>query len=337
MLYGLSRRALFQLDAEQAHNLTIKTLKNMPSLAVKLSMNPGVPKRPVQLMGLDFANPVGLAAGLDKDGECIDAFGAMGFGFVEVGTVTPRPQAGNPKPRLFRLTEQGAIINRMGFNNQGVDAMLPRLQRRSYQGVLGVNIGKNKDTPNEQAVDDYLYCLERVYPHADYVTVNISSPNTPGLRDLQSGDSLAHLLEAVKSSQARLASDYRRYVPIAVKVAPDMDAEQIALMAETLVQFDVDGVIATNTTLTRPNLNGVKDAEEAGGLSGKPAQACADLALSHFSEALNGRIPLLGVGGIDSAEAALKKRAAGAELVQLYTGFIYRGPALIRQIAKVWS
>jgi dihydroorotate dehydrogenase len=285
-------------------------------------------------MGIVFPNRVGLAAGLDKNAEYVDALAALGFGFIEVGTVTPRPQAGNPKPRLFRIPEQQAIINRMGFNNGGVNRLLANLEQTRYRGILGINIGKNKDTPLENALDDYIACMDAVYPAASYITVNLSSPNTPGLRDLQVGDTFRALLEGVLNRQAALRARHGRHVPIAVKLAPDLSAEALASMAKTLLALEVECVIATNTTIARPLVEGLKHADEAGGLSGKPVFELSTAALRGLSEALAGRIPLMGVGGITDATTALAKCDAGASLVQLYSGLIYRGPALVGEVAR---
>ena len=284
-------------------------------------------------MGLTFDNPVGLAAGLDKNAVAVDGLAAMGFGSIEVGTVTPRPQPGNPKPRLFRLTEQLAIINRFGFNNQGVDAMLERLDGVRYQGVLGINIGKNAVTPVENAVDDYLYCLRKVYDRASYVTVNLSSPNTPGLRTLQYGEALKVLLGQIKQCQQQLAAERGRYVPIAIKIAPDMTAEEVTLVGATLLEEGMDAVIATNTTLDRSAVADSPYANEAGGLSGAPLTDMSTEVIRLLADELKGRMPIIGVGGIFSGADAADKIAAGASLVQLYSGFIYRGPELVRECA----
>ena len=280
-------------------------------------------------MGLTFDNPVGLAAGLDKNGLAVDGLAAMGFGFLEVGTVTPRPQPGNPKPRMFRLPEQNAIINRMGFNNLGVDALLQRLDSVRYRGVLGINIGKNAVTPVENAVDDYLHCLRKVYSRASYVTVNLSSPNTPGLRTLQYGDTLKRLLESIKQCQGELANQHGQYVPIAIKIAPDVLPEDLALIAAVLVDEGMDAVIATNTTLERTAVIGLEHADETGGLSGGPLTDVATEVIRLLAQELGGRMPIIGVGGIMSGADAAEKIEAGASLVQLYSGFIYRGPELV--------
>ncbi len=336
MLYELARTGLFCLPAETAHELTLHALATAQRAGVIGLVAPQVPAKPVQCMGLTFPNPVGLAAGLDKNGDCIDAFGALGFGFVEIGTVTPRPQPGNPKPRLFRLPARQAIINRMGFNNHGVDHLVAAVKRSSFGGVLGINIGKNKDTPNENALDDYVACLRKVYDHASYVTVNISSPNTPGLRTLQHGDALRVLLDGLKLEQERLRGASGRHVPVVVKIAPDSTPAEISTMAQALVEFEIDGVIATNTTASREGVEGLPHAQEQGGLSGAPLTAKSTAVLAQLSRDLAGKVPVIGVGGILSAADALAKRDAGAGLVQVYTGFIYRGPALVKEIVEAW-
>ena len=283
-------------------------------------------------MGLTFPNALGLAAGLDKNAECIDAFGAMGFGFVEVGTVTPRAQPGNDKPRMFRLVAAEGIINRMGFNNLGVDHLVENVKKARFKGVLGINIGKNKDTPVEQGKDDYLTCMEKVYAHAGYIAINISSPNTPGLRSLQYGEALDDLLSAIKLKQRALQESHLKYVPVAVKIAPDLSEEELIQVADSLVRHEIDGVIATNTTLDRSLVSGLKYADEAGGLSGRPVQSRSTEVIRRLAQELQGRLPIIGVGGIDSLVAAREKMAAGATLVQIYSGFIYKGPGLIKDI-----
>lgn len=336
-LYALTRPLLFSLDPESAHDVTLSTL----STCARLGLTQWLPKpvaNPKTVMGLRFPNPVGLAAGLDKDGACIDGLAALGFGFIEVGTVTPRAQPGNPKPRMFRLADAHALINRMGFNNGGVDAFVRNVQASRFyqdkQGVLGLNIGKNADTPIEKATDDYLLCLEKVYPYADYVTVNISSPNTKNLRQLQQASELGALLSALKNSQRALADRYGRYVPIALKIAPDLDTEQVKSIADALLQHQMDAVIATNTTITRDAVQGLAHADEAGGLSGAPVLLLSNRVISALRAALNDTIPIIGVGGILSGEDARAKIDAGASLVQLYTGLIYRGPALVHECAQ---
>jgi dihydroorotate dehydrogenase len=288
-------------------------------------------------MGLEFPNPVGLAAGLDKDGAYIDGLAALGFGFIEVGTVTPRAQPGNPKPRMFRLPAANALINRMGFNNGGVDAFVRNVQASRFfqerQGILGLNIGKNADTPIERATDDYLSCLEKVYPYAAYVTVNISSPNTKNLRQLQQASELDDLLAKLKQSQAALADRHGRYVPVALKIAPDLDSEQIKVIADALLRHRIDGVIATNTTITRDAVQGLPHAQEAGGLSGAPVRPLSDRVVAALHRELGNALPIIGVGGVLTGADAKAKMDAGASLVQLYTGLIYRGPALVRECA----
>lgn len=332
MLYSLARKFLFKLDAEQAHDLTINSLKLPASFALKGLYGAKVADKPVDVMGITFPNPVGLAAGLDKNGECINGFAAMGFGFVEIGTITPRPQPGNPKPRIFRLPEANAIINRMGFNNHGVDYLVNQVKKADFKGVLGINIGKNKDTPEENAKDDYIFCMQKVYPYASYITVNISSPNTPGLRDLQYGNALNELLSALKAEQKVLAAKYDKYVPITVKIAPDSTEDEIADIAQCLLANEIDGVIATNTTLSREGVENLEHGSEMGGLSGLPVQDKSTLVIKLLAKELKGKMPIIGVGGINSAAAAKEKLEAGASLVQVYTGFIYEGPKLIKDI-----
>jgi dihydroorotate dehydrogenase len=285
-------------------------------------------------MGLTFPNPVGLAAGLDKNGDYIDALAALGFGFIEIGTVTPRPQPGNPKPRLFRIPEASAIINRMGFNNLGVDHLVRNVQGMRYRGILGINIGKNFDTPIERATDDYLSCLTKVYPHASYVTVNISSPNTKNLRQLQQSDELGQLLGALKAEQTRLADLHGKYVPLALKIAPDLDTEQVIAIADLLRAHRIDAVIATNTTLSRQGVENLPHGAEAGGLSGAPVRLQSTTVVKQLSIALQGELPIIGVGGILSGLDAQEKIKAGASLVQIYSGLIYRGPELITEICR---
>ena len=332
-MYDLLRSLMFRLPAETSHDLALDMIGAAGRLRLADKLVRPVPSQPVQVMGLTFDNPVGLAAGLDKNAVAVDGLAAMGFGSIEVGTVTPRPQPGNPKPRLFRLTEQLAIINRFGFNNQGVDAMLERLDGVRYQGVLGINIGKNAVTPVENAVDDYLYCLRKVYEHASYVTVNLSSPNTPGLRTLQYGEALKALLGQIKQCQQQLAAERGRYVPIAIKIAPDMTAEEVTLVGATLLEEGMDAVIATNTTLDRSAVADSPYANEAGGLSGAPLTDMSTEVIRLLADELKGRMPIIGVGGIFSGADAADKIAAGASLVQLYSGFIYRGPELVRECA----
>ncbi|MCJ8167842.1 quinone-dependent dihydroorotate dehydrogenase [Atopomonas sediminilitoris] len=329
-MYAIARELLFKLTPETAHELTI----DMLGVGGRLGL-PGLlfntPQQPTQVMGLTFANPVGLAAGLDKNGDAIDGLSQLGFGFVEIGTITPRPQPGNPKPRLFRLPEAQAVINRMGFNNKGVDYLVARVEKARRAGVLGINIGKNFDTPVERANDDYLLCLDKVYTHADYVTANISSPNTPGLRTLQFGDQLKSLLDALAERREALTQQHGKRVPLAIKIAPDMNDEETALVAATIEQAGMDAVIATNTTIGREGVEGLPYADEAGGLSGAPVREKSLARVKALAEALSGRLPIIGVGGITEGKHAADLIAAGASLVQVYSGFIYRGPALIRE------
>ncbi|THB83398.1 quinone-dependent dihydroorotate dehydrogenase [Pantoea allii] len=332
MFYPIVRPALFKLDPERAHELTFQQLRFMNGTPLEMFYRQNLPSRPVTCMGLTFKNALGLAAGLDKNAECIDAFAAMGFGFVEVGTVTPRAQAGNDKPRMFRLVEAGGIINRMGFNNLGVDHLVENVKKARFNGVLGINIGKNKDTPVEQGKDDYLICMEKVYAHAGYIAINISSPNTPGLRSLQYGEALDDLLSSIKLKQKELEQRHFKYVPLAVKIAPDLSEEELIQVADSLIRHQIDGVIASNTTLDRSLVSGLKYAEEAGGLSGRPMQSRSTAVIQRLSQELQGRLPIIGVGGIDSLTAAREKIAAGATLVQIYSGFIYQGPGLIKDI-----
>lgn len=335
-LYSLARPLLFALDPETAHNLTLPVLRSAAQLGLPQKLSQPVAD-PRHVMGLQFPNAVGLAAGLDKDGAYIDGLAALGFGFIEIGTVTPRPQPGNPRPRMFRLPAARALINRMGFNNGGVDAFVHNVQAsRFYQhkhGVLGLNIGKNADTPIERATDDYLICLDKVYPYASYVTINISSPNTKNLRQLQQASELDDLLAKLKDAQSRLADKHSRYVPIVLKIAPDLDDEQINTIGDALLRHRMDGVVATNTTITRDLVKGLVHADEMGGLSGAPVSALSNRVIRALRKLLGTEIPIIGVGGILGAEDAQAKLDAGASLVQLYTGLIYRGPALVRECA----
>lgn len=336
LLYPLARPLLFSLDAEAAHNLTLSSLK----FAARLGVTSVITKPEADqtnVMGIAFPNPVGLAAGLDKDGAYIDGLASLGFGFIEVGTVTPRAQPGNPKPRMFRLPQANAIINRMGFNNGGVDAFVANVQASRFhqnkEGVLGLNIGKNADTPIERAADDYLFCLKKVYPYASYVAINISSPNTKNLRQLQGASELDALLSQLKDAQQRLAEQHRRYVPIALKIAPDIDSEQVKMIAAALLRHKIDAVIATNTTVTRDAVKNMQHADEAGGLSGAPVFDLSNKVIRELKAELGDALPIIGVGGIFSGADARTKIDAGAALVQLYTGLIYRGPALVRECA----
>ena len=334
MLYRIARSAIFQLDAEKAHDLAIQNFSRFTGTPLDFFYRQHVPERPVEVMGITFKNPVGLAAGLDKNGECIDAFGAMGFGFVEVGTVTPRPQSGNDKPRLFRLIPAEGIINRFGFNNLGVDNLVENVKKSTYDGVIGINIGKNKDTPIEKGADDYLICMEKVYQYAGYIAVNISSPNTPGLRSLQYGEALDDLLAQLKQKQTELAEKHGKYVPLALKIAPDLDDQEIIQVCASLIRHNIDGVIGTNTTLDRTLVDGMDHCDEMGGLSGRPLQNKSTDVIRKMAIALDGALPIIGVGGIDSAIAAREKMQAGAQLVQVYTGFIYHGPRLVKDIVN---
>ena len=330
-MYSLARSFLFCLDAERAHDLGLLGIET----AYRTGLNPLLAAKPAplptQVFGLHFANPVGLAAGLDKNGAHIDALAALGFGFIEVGTTTPRPQAGNPKPRMWRLPEHQAVINRLGFNNEGVDALVRNVERARYGGVLGINIGKNKDTPNERAVDDYITCLTRVYARASYVTVNISSPNTQGLRDLQEEETLKRFIGTLREAQEKLAAQHGARKPMLLKIAPDLGDAELDAIASVLLAAGIDGLICTNTTIDRSTIAGATHAEEAGGLSGKPLFDKATSVLHGMAQRLGGRIPLVGVGGILSGADAAAKIAAGAKLVQFYSGMIYRGPELIRE------
>ncbi|WP_230968958.1 quinone-dependent dihydroorotate dehydrogenase [Nitrogeniibacter aestuarii] len=327
MLYDLARPLLFALDAESAHEMSLSALSRLGAL---LPPAKPLPATPTTVMGIEFPNKVGLAAGLDKNGEAIDGLARFGFGFIEIGTITPRPQPGNPKPRLFRLPEVKGIINRMGFNNHGVDALIENVKAAKFKGVLGINIGKNFDTPIENAVDDYLACLEKVYALATYVTVNISSPNTKNLRALQGASELDGLLGPLKAAQTRLADTHGRYVPFALKIAPDLEADQVTNIADALKRHHIDAVIATNTTIARDKVQGVKHGDEQGGLSGAPVRESSTHIIQSLSQQLAGELPIIGVGGILGGRDALEKIEAGASLVQVYSGLIYRGPALVR-------
>ena len=330
--YSLARSLLFLLPPETSHQLSLRAIDLAASAGV-IQPFIKIPSGPVKLWNLEFPNPIGLAAGLDKSGDHFNGLGQLGFGFIEIGTVTPRPQPGNPQPRLFRLPEYQAIINRMGFNNLGVDHLVEQVKQRTYKGILGINIGKNASTPVENAVDDYVIGLNKVFVHADYVTINISSPNTAGLRTLQYGDELKKLLETLKNRQAQLSVDHQKQVPLLVKIAPDLSDEEIQGIARVIKSLDVDGVIATNTTIDREAVASSPFAKESGGLSGTPVRAASTRVISALRAEFGERIPIIGVGGIMDGESAREKIAAGAKLVQLYTGFIYRGPALITEAA----
>ena len=335
--YALARPFLFGLDAEQAHELTLDALARTQHTPLAWAYTRPLVRDPVTLAGLSFPNRVGLAAGLDKNARCIDAFGAMGFGFVEVGTVTPKAQPGNPKPRMFRLPRAQALINRLGFNNDGVEAFVANVRKSGFRGkgrILGLNIGKNAATPIERAADDYLLALDAVYPHADYVTVNISSPNTRNLRELQSDDALAALLGTLSARRRQLSQQHARQVPLFVKIAPDLEPEQVSHIARILREHGMDGVIATNTTVSRSAVQGLPHATEAGGLSGAPVREASNQVIRQLRQALGPDFPIIGVGGILSAADAVGKIDAGADLVQIYTGLIYQGPALVQQAAK---
>jgi dihydroorotate dehydrogenase len=335
--YALTRPFLFGLDAEHAHELTLGSIARLQNTPLQCLWQQPRIDDPVTLAGLRFPNRVGLAAGLDKNGRCIDGLGAMGFGFIEVGTVTPKAQPGNPKPRVFRLPEANALINRLGFNNEGLAAFLANVKRARFRergGILGLNIGKNAATPIERAVDDYLLGLEGVYPHADYVTVNISSPNTQNLRSLQSDEALDALLGALQQRRRQLIAQHGHSVPVFVKIAPDLDEAQVGVIAATLQRHEIDGVIATNTTLARDAVQGLAYASEVGGLSGAPVAEASNRVIRALRAALGAAYPIIGVGGVLRGADAQAKRAAGADLVQLYTGLIYRGPALVTEVAR---
>lgn len=331
--YSLIRPALFALNPEQAHHVTFSNLQMLRKLGLLKMLAPAAVADPVRVMGIDFPNRVGLAAGLDKDAAYISELGLMGFGFLEVGTVTPKPQPGNPQPRLFRLPQASALINRMGFNNQGVDQLIQNVKSSNYPGILGINIGKNAATPVEQATEDYLKALEAVYPYSTYITVNISSPNTKNLRDLQGGDSLDLLLGSLKEKQKALADEHGQYKPMALKIAPDLDDEQIDAIAKRLIHYGFDGVIATNTTIDKTSVAGLPHADEQGGLSGAPVLEKSTHVIQRLYSLLGEDIPIIGVGGISSGAHAVEKIRAGAKLVQIYTGLIYKGPELVTECA----
>ena len=336
--YALTRPFLFGMDAEHAHELTLQSIAALQDTPLQCLWRQPRVDDPVRVAGLQFPNRVGLAAGLDKNGRCIDGFGAMGFGFIEVGTVTPRAQPGNPRPRIFRLPEAGALINRLGFNNEGLEAFIANVRRarrfRAAGGLLGLNIGKNAATPIERAVDDYLLGLEAVFPHADYVTVNISSPNTQNLRSLQGDAALDALLGPLQERRGALGARHGRSVPMFVKIAPDLDEAQVGVIAQTLRRHAVDGVVATNTTLARDAVAGLPHAQESGGLSGRPVFEASNRVIRALRAALGVGFPIIGVGGVMSGADARAKREAGADLVQIYTGLIYRGPALVAEAAR---
>lgn len=329
MYNRLLKPLLFCLPAETTHHLTLTSL-NLLHLFKLTSFFSKPASNPKTLWNLEFKNPIGLAAGLDKNGDYIDALASLGFGFIEIGTVTPKPQAGNPKPRLFRFPKEGAIINRMGFNNKGIDYLIGRVRRAKYKGILGINIGKNVTTPIEEALEDYLICLNKAYPFADYITVNISSPNTAGLRDLQHGEYLENLLAGLKAAQTSLSIQHKKYVPVLIKIAPDLTLQEIKTLSQSFLSQNIDGIIATNTTLLREGVH----SQEAGGLSGTPLFQHSTEVLALFKQELKGKIPIIAAGGIMDANAATAKFAAGADLVQLYTGLIYKGPSLILKCAR---
>jgi dihydroorotate dehydrogenase len=335
--YSLARPILFGLDPETAHELTMLSLARLQGTPLEWAYCNGMVQDPIELAGLKFPNRVGLAAGLDKNARCIDGLGAMGFGFVEVGTVTPQPQPGNPKPRMFRLPQANALINRLGFNNDGLEAFIANVKRSSFRKkgrILGLNIGKNAVTPIEQATGDYLVGLDGVYPHADYVTINISSPNTSNLRSLQGDEALDGLLGAIAQRREALAREHGRRVPVFVKIAPDLDDAQVEVIAAALKRHGMDGVVATNTTISRDAVKGLPHAEETGGLSGAPVLAASNRVIGLLRATLGPQFPIVGVGGIMSADDAVSKIRAGADVVQIYTGLIYRGPDLVSQAAR---
>lgn len=330
MMYDFVRPLLFRMDEEAAHHLTLESLRWIPSVFFKQPSS-----NPIKAMGVTFSHRVGLAAGLDKNAEYLDALSKLGFSFIEVGTVTPRPQSGNPKPRLFRLPKAHAIINRLGFNNKGVDALIDNVKKSHYQGILGINIGKNKDTPLQKAVDDYVYCLQRVYEQASYVTINISSPNTPGLRQLQTVDYLQDLLKQLREEQRRLSDKHQRHVPLVVKFSPDESDEALKNMAEVVLTYGIEGIIATNTTCDHTLVQTLPHGHEKGGLSGQPLAERSTACLRILKEVVGGDVTLIGVGGIDCEAAGKRKLHAGASLLQVYTGLVYQGPGLIKQLTKV--
>ena len=330
-MYSLVRKFIFSMQPESAHEFTIKALKMAGKLPFPIFPTPD---NPVEVMGLKFKNPIGLAAGADKNGEAIDGFGKLGFGFIEVGTVTPLAQDGNPKPRQFRILEAEGIINRNGFNNLGVDVLVENVKRVKYDGILGINIGKNAVTPIENALDDYQICLRKVYEYADYITVNISSPNTKNLRSLQYGEALDELLSGLKAEQAQLLQKFQQYKPLVLKIAPDLTEEEIASVADSLIRHSIDGVIAGNTTLSRETVTGLINAEQVGGLSGKPLNALSTKLIMRLAKELNGALPIIGSGGIHSLASGQEKIDAGAKLLQVYSGLIYEGPGLIQTLAK---
>jgi len=329
MMYSLIRPLLFALDAEKAHEITMSLLNVIPAFCFKKS-----PLCPVRAMGLEFPHPVGLAAGLDKNGDYIDALAKLGFSFIEIGSITPRPQSGNSKPRLFRLTKKEALINRMGFNNAGVDALVANVERANFKGILGINIGKNKDTPLEKAVDDYLHCLHKVYAHASYVTINISSPNTADLRQLQQKEYFTQMMKALREAQLRLGEAHKRHVPLVVKISPDEPDDVLKQMGESVVALGIEGMIATNTSSSKEMVKGEPFSEELGGLSGAPIASKAMHCLKVLKQVVGDEVTLIGLGGIDSPKAAKARQEAGATLIQLYTGLIFKGPNLVPNLVE---
>ena len=332
-MYPIIRPILFSMDPENAHMFTLSSMRTAAKLGLT-ALAPSIAPLPRKVMGLDFPNPVGLAAGLDKNGSCIDGLASLGFGFLELGTVTPRPQPGNPKPRMFRLPDAEGLINRMGFNNDGVDVLVANVKASKFyqqkKGILGLNIGKNATTPIEQAVDDYLICLEKVYPVADYIAINISSPNTKNLRQLQGESELDNLLSQITNARERLTQEHARYIPLALKIAPDIDDAQTVNIADALIRHKIDAVIATNTTITRESVKHLKNGLETGGLSGAPVKDFSTHVIRELKKVLGDQIPIIGVGGILSGEDAQEKIEAGASLVQVLTGMIYSGPGLVK-------
>jgi dihydroorotate dehydrogenase len=331
-MYSLIQKFLFTQDPEWSHDFTINWLRRTQNNLLNRLYKQNLVEKPIEVFGLTFKNPVGLAAGLDKNGECIDAFAAMGFGFIEIGTVTPEPQLGNDKPRMFRLPAGQAIINRMGFNNKGVDNLIHNVKQAKYTGILGINIGKNKNTPETEALNDYLICLRKVYNYASYITVNISSPNTPGLRDLQHGQALDDLLTGLKSEQKILETQYAKYVPILVKISPDLSDQEIVDMSNSLIKAGIDGVIATNTTLDRKEVLGQQHADENGGLSGAVLTTKSQAFTEKLAKEISGRIPIVGVGGIHTVETAKARIKGGSSLIQVYSSLIFQGPEVIKKI-----
>jgi len=333
--HNLAKKILFKFSPETAHAVTLNALEMLANLHLSsLFFGKSPFGKSIKIMGLDFKNPIGLAAGLDKNADCIDWLGALGFGFVEVGTITPRPQAGNPQPRLFRVPEANAIINRMGFNNKGVDYLLANVAQSRFKGILGINIGKNADTPLEKALDDYLICLKKVYVFADYITINLSSPNTPNLRKLQHGEELNRLLEHLKNAQSQLKIEHHKYVPLVLKIAPDLTDPEIEEIGTTLLKHQMDGVIATNTTSSRIGIEHLPISTETGGLSGAPVFEMSTQVVSKLSKVLEEKIPIIAAGGISNVEQAQAKLKAGASLIQIYTSFIYQGVPLVHDLIK---